>query len=178
MIFMPETSDFITSSREQTLANAHSLTDSPFLAAIREAAKSSKISVSVGVHEAGTLPNRTFNTHVIVDQSGEVKAAYRKLHLFDIDVKGGPRLMESDIYQKGDAIIPPVETPVGKVGLSICYDLRFPMFATKLADDGADILTFPSAFTVKTGGAHWGELKYSRTWHLTIDRNFATCTSN
>lgn len=90
---------------------------------------------------------------------GKIVSTYRKIHLFDVDIKYGPRLMESDSTLKGNAIVDPVSTPLGKIGLQICYDLRFPELSLAQRRRGADILTFPSAFTVKTGMAHWGKYK-------------------
>lgn len=95
------------------------------------------------------------NSHVLVDDHGSIAAVYRKIHLFDIDVKDGPQLKESDGTIPGDQIVPPVPTPVGNVGLAICYDVRFPELSTILAQQGAHILTYPSAFTQITGSAHW-----------------------
>ncbi|KAF9933931.1 Nitrilase [Modicella reniformis] len=100
--------------------------------------------------------------HVLINDEGSVVESYRKIHLFDVDIANGPRLMESQSTVAGNSIVPPVSTPVGKVGLGICYDLRFPEMALELRRQGAEILTYPSAFTVKTGEAHWEVLLRSR----------------
>lgn len=99
---------------------------------------------------------KVFNTHVIINSDGEIVQTYRKLHLFDVEIpEKGVRLKESDYATAGKDIVMPVETPVGKVGMAICYDMRFPELANQLAAMGADIITYPSAFTYATGKAHW-----------------------
>uniref|UniRef100_A0A670ZHM6 Nitrilase 1 n=1 Tax=Pseudonaja textilis TaxID=8673 RepID=A0A670ZHM6_PSETE len=94
--------------------------------------------------------------------SGCVAAAYRKIHLFDVELEGRVSLKESAFTNPGSEMAPPVPTPAGKVGLAICYDLRFPEMALTLAQAGAEILTYPSAFTVTTGAAHWEVLLRAR----------------
>jgi deaminated glutathione amidase len=86
---------------------------------------------------------------------GSIECTYQKIHTFDVDIKGGPRLQESLSAEPGNVIVPPVSSSIGKVGLAICYDLRFPEVALRLRRQGAEILTYPSAFTVRTGSAHW-----------------------
>lgn len=86
------------------------------------------------------------------------RAAYKtpSQHLFNVSIENGPQLRESDAVIAGDDLGTPVDTPFGRVGLQICYDLRFPAQAQHQRAAGADILTYPSAFTVPTGSAHWG----------------------
>ena len=93
---------------------------------------------------------------------GKITERYQKLHLFDVEFKGGPILNESNSVEPGSEIRRPLETGVGKVGMMICFDLRFPMLSTRLRDLGAQILTFPSAFTVPTGMVHWETLLRAR----------------
>ena len=88
-------------------------------------------------------------------------ARYRKIHLFDIDLPGGPTFRESAHIAPGDDVVA-VPTPLGVIGLSICYDLRFPELYRKLVDAGAEILTVPSAFTLQTGKDHWHPLLRAR----------------
>ncbi|KAG0226663.1 Nitrilase [Actinomortierella wolfii] len=108
------------------------------------------------------IPGKLYNTHVVINSEGSIVEKYRKIHLFDVDIADGPRLMESDSTVPGDQVVPPIKTPVGQVGLAICYDLRFPELAAKLRSKGAEILTYPSAFTPLTGQAHWEVLLRSR----------------
>ena len=104
---------------------------------------------------------RTFNTAVLLDAHGVVAARYRKIHLFDIDLPGGPTLTESRCTAPGDACVV-VETPIGRLGLSVCYDVRFPELYRALVDRGATALAVPAAFTATTGKGHWEVLLRAR----------------
>jgi len=107
-------------------------------------------------------PDKITNTHIIIDNKGEILETYNKAHLFDVNIPGAVSLSESSYVSPGCRLAPPVTTPLGKLGLGICYDLRFPEFSQSLTAAGAEILTFPSAFTVKTGAAHWESLLRAR----------------
>ncbi|KAG0201159.1 8-oxoguanine glycosylase ogg1 [Mortierella sp. GBA30] len=162
MIFFPEASDFIGNATEEALTLSHPLASGQFLTGLCAEAKQLGIWCSVGIHEKSPVAGRLYNTHVLIDDQGSIVESYRKIHLFDVDILSGPQLMESNHTIAGDRLVPPVSTPVGKVGLGICYDLRFPELAFGLRKAGAEILTYPSAFTVKTGEAHWEVLLRSR----------------
>lgn len=105
--------------------------------------------------------DRCYNTSLLFGPTGDLLARYRKLHLFDIDIPGGPSFRESAHIAPGDDVVA-VATPLGVIGLSICYDLRFPELYRKLVDAGAEILTVPSAFTLQTGKDHWHPLLRAR----------------
>jgi deaminated glutathione amidase len=106
---------------------------------------------------AGKAANRS----ILVDPAGAMVAAYDKLHMFDVDLPGGDRYRESDVYEPGERAV--VATAAGaSLGLTICYDLRFPALHAALARAGAQILTVPSAFTRPTGAAHWEVLLRAR----------------
>lgn len=156
VVFLPECFDYVGENRELSVSMAAPL-DSPRMQGLCELAKELGVWLSLGgYHEKGPADdNRLYNSHVLVDDSGSIVAVYRKIHLFDIDVKDGPKLKESDVCIPGGQIVPPVHTPVGNIGLAICYDVRFPEMSLVLAQQGAQILTFPSAFTQITGSAHW-----------------------
>ncbi|MEY4500740.1 MAG: hypothetical protein RIS52_630, partial [Pseudomonadota bacterium] len=103
------------------------------------------------------LANRSF----VIDDSGAIRARYDKMHLFDVDLPNGETWRESAAYRPGlSAIV--VDTPVGPLGLSICYDIRFPALFSALSDAGAKLLAVPAAFTVPTGKAHWHILLRAR----------------
>lgn len=107
-------------------------------------------------------PKRTYNTALVIDPGGEIAARYRKLHLFDVDIPGGATLRESDATSPGDELVV-LEIGGAKVGLSICYDLRFPeLYRTLVKDCGAEVLLVPAAFTAHTGAAHWHVLLRAR----------------
>ena len=112
-------------------------------------------------NEASDDPERCHNTSVLFSPAGEIVAAYRKMHLMDVDVSERVRFVESADVKPGDETVV-AQTPLGKIGLSVCYDLRFAELYQKLRDDGAEILTVPSAFTLTTGRAHWYPLLRAR----------------
>lgn len=159
MVFLPECFDHVGESKEQSVQLAESL-DGPLMSKYKNLASSLSLWLSLGgFHEKGPEDeNRVYNSHVVIDSSGEIVSVYRKVHLFDIDVPEGVRLKESDYTIQGNRVVSPVSSPVGKIGLGICYDLRFPEFSLSLVKGGAEILTYPSAFTVPTGMAHWESL--------------------
>lgn len=104
---------------------------------------------------------RSFNTSILVDPEGAIRAVYRKMHLFDVDLPGRVTVRESDGRIPGTEVVT-APTEVGTVGMSICYDLRFPELFRRLALAGATIVTIPSAFTAHTGAAHWEPLLRAR----------------
>ncbi|XP_015782741.1 deaminated glutathione amidase [Tetranychus urticae] len=160
MAFLPECFDMINETRKDTLAKLEPL-DGPLITKYRDLAKSCNIWLSLGgLHEKRehNEDGKASNAHIVINSSGEIVSVYRKTHLFNLDIPGVVHLVESEFSVAGDKIVPPVQTPVGKLGLGICYDVRFPELAISLAKAGADILSYPSSFTVPTGSAHWETL--------------------
>ncbi|KAL2914778.1 Carbon-nitrogen hydrolase [Polyrhizophydium stewartii] len=154
-VFLPEATDYIAVDKEQAVTLAQPI-DGPFVTGLRQAARQHGIFVSVGVHESTPAdPQRLFNSHVLISSDGLLAGVYRKLHLFDVNITNGPTLMESSSTIPGSQLVPPVATPFGAVGLATCYDMRFPEMSTLLRRLGSQIITYPSAFTIKTGVAHW-----------------------
>ncbi|SAM04088.1 hypothetical protein [Absidia glauca] len=166
MLFLPEAADYISETKEQAGALATTLNESAFLQGLQQTAQEEQIWVSAGVHEKcvddENDQQRIYNTHVVIDQTGTIVSTYRKVHLFDVDIQNGPRLMESDSTRPGTTLAPILPSPIGSLGLQICYDLRFAELSIHQRRQGAQILTFPSAFTVKTGMAHWETLLRAR----------------
>lgn len=156
LVYLPEASDFIA---EQSLVPKllHALDESEYVQGILHAAKQHKVFVGVGVHELSP-DGRGLNTHLLISDSGEILSTYRKTHLFDIP----GLIMESKTTKPGTELVPPVQTPVGAIGLLTCYDVRFPEPSLRLRRQGAEILTYPSAFTLRTGAAHWELLLRAR----------------
>ncbi|KAG5329010.1 NFT1 protein, partial [Acromyrmex heyeri] len=154
--FFPEACDFLADNKKDIVTMAEPLTGLT-VTAYKEIAIKNNIWLSLGgIHEASDNVEKIYNTHILINNEGELVAMYRKLHLFDMDNKDtGVRLMESDYVLKGIEIVPPVSTPIGKLALSICYDMRFPELSITLRNMGAQVLTYPSAFTYETGAAHW-----------------------
>ncbi|KAJ1768531.1 Carbon-nitrogen hydrolase [Coemansia sp. RSA 487] len=161
MVFLPEASDFIADSRDLTSQLAQSV-DGEFMKEIQQAAKDNGIWVSIGIHEQPPTNEMPYNTNAVVSNEGVLVSVYRKLHMFDVNVKDGPRLLESTTTTRGDRISEVVDTPVGRLGSSVCYDLRFPELAQTLRLQGAQLLSYPSAFTELTGAAHWEMLLRAR----------------
>lgn len=160
MVFLPEASDFLGRNKEHVLQLTNEA-EGPFVEDICRAAKENEIWVSVGIHGKSS-ESRVYNSHIVVSADGEIVSDYKKIHLFDVDIKGGNRLMESEGTIPGSDIGQPIQTPIGKVGLQTCYDLRFAELSIIQRARGAEVLTFPSAFTVKTGEAHWESLLRAR----------------
>ena len=104
---------------------------------------------------------RAFNTSLLFDPHGQIVARYRKLHLFDVDIAGHVTIRESDTRAAGDAVVT-APTELGVIGMTVCYDLRFPELYRRLTLAGAELITVPSAFTFPTGAAHWEILLRAR----------------
>ena len=136
-------------------ADAAGHVDGPNLTALRAIARDAGVWLLVGSFpETGPDARRYYNTSIVIAPTGRVTATYRKLHLFDIDVKDGESQRESDTIARGDAVVTTAVRGV-TTGLSICYDLRFPDLYQKLVHAGSRILTVPAAFTEFTGKDHW-----------------------
>ncbi|MDQ2879664.1 MAG: carbon-nitrogen hydrolase family protein [Pseudomonadota bacterium] len=161
MLFTPEMSGLLDRDRERAAASIRPEDEDGVLAEVRAAAARNGIWVHLGslavLRDDGRLANRGF----VIDARGAIRARYDKLHLFDVDLPTGEHWRESATYAPGDAACV-VDTPVGRLGLSICYDLRFPDLYRALSDAGATILTIPAAFTRPTGAAHWHVLMRAR----------------
>jgi predicted amidohydrolase len=167
MLFTPEMSGLLDRDRKRAAAHLKTEADDGVLAAVRKAAAEQGIWVHLGslalrsdkdpVKESGRLVNRGF----VIDDSGEIRARYDKIHLFDVDLDTGESWRESAVYDAGEAART-VETPLGMLGLSVCYDLRFADLYRNLSDAGATLLVIPAAFTVPTGKAHWHVLMRAR----------------
>jgi predicted amidohydrolase len=108
-----------------------------------------------------SIPGKFANRSIVINDKGEIAARYDKIHLFDVALSSGESWCESDQYEAGESPVL-VKTPLGQMGLSICYDLRFPLLYSALAQAGAEIFVVPAAFTVPTGRAHWHTLLRAR----------------
>lgn len=159
-IALPETVGLIEPVNARIPAATFSEAEDIGLAAFRGKAREHGVTILVGsqlILEDGKIFNRSF----LLDTSGGIRARYNKLHMFDIELKNGESYRESDAIAPGDkAVI--VETAWGKLGLSVCYDLRFGALYRALAQAGAEFITIPAAFTQTTGQAHWHTLVRAR----------------
>ena len=162
MYFAPEMSIMINRRRDEARLNIFEEAKTESIGHIAEAASRNNIWVHLGsipvVHGAGPqLANRS----IVISANGEIIARYDKIHLFDVDLKSGESWRESSAYVGGDTPVI-LDTPLGKMGLAVCYDMRFPDLFSAYAKVGVDIFTLPSAFTVPTGAAHWHALLRAR----------------
>src|SRR6266850_4086513 len=157
----PEVSNLIQKNRKalfELLAPEH---EDLSLKAYRELARELKIHLHVGSLALRATPERAVNRSFLIAPDGGILASYDKIHMFDIELDGGESYRESANYQPGETAVIS-DLPWGRIGLTICYDMRFPALYRALAESGASFLTVPSAFTVKTGEAHWHTLLRAR----------------
>ena len=161
LIFTPETCTLIEPDNSRVAGSTKTEADDPGLAMFRQAAKTHATPIAVGSMMIKTDDGRDVNRAYFIDKHGEVIARYDKLHMFDVQLKNGEFYKESDALAAGDKAVL-VNTQWGKIGLSICYDLRFATLYRALAQNGAKILTIPAAFTQTTGQAHWHTLVRAR----------------
>jgi len=160
VVCLPEMWPFIGSDADK-IAGAETL-EGPSMTAMQGLATELGVWLLPGSFaELSELAGRVYNTSVVYDPSGELRAVYRKLHLFDVDVPGGAVFKESDTVTAGDQAVV-VDTGVGRLGLSICYDLRFPALYQALRQGGAQVVLVPAAFTAHTGKDHWEILLRAR----------------
>ncbi|XXG74796.1 hypothetical protein AAC387_Pa07g3422 [Persea americana] len=162
LLCFPENFSFVSARDGESLKIAEPL-DGPIMQGYCSLARESNIWLSLGgFQEKGPDDAHLHNTHVLVDDSGNIKSIYRKIHLFDVDVPGGMVYKESSFTTGGNDIVVE-DTPVGRLGLTVCYDLRFPELYQQLRfRHQAQVLLVPSAFTKVTGEAHWEVLLRSR----------------
>jgi predicted amidohydrolase len=175
LIGLPENFAFLGADHDHRLANAEAIDarpsdrpSGPILSAMQSAAREAGAWLLLGgFPEMGAaqgspdLRPRIRNTSILLDDQGAIAARYRKIHLFDVDVPGGMRFRESEIVEPGAEVVV-ADTPWGGLGLTICYDLRFPELYRTIAARGARLCAVPSAFTLETGKDHWHVLLRAR----------------
>ena len=161
MLFTPEMSGLIDRDRTRAAAHLVSEGEDPVLARVRAAAAAHGLWVHLGSLAVREADGRLANRGYVIDDRGDVRARYDKMHLFDVDLPSGESWRESASYAPGEQAVV-VDTPVGRLGLAICYDLRFPALFAALTEAGAMILSVPAAFTRPTGAAHWHVLLRAR----------------
>jgi len=161
MLFTPEMSGLLDRDRARAGRSVVEEADDPVLAAVREAAARAGIWVALGSLAIDLGDGRWANRSYTIGPDGAIAARYDKMHMFDVDPAIAETWRESNAYRPGDAIVT-VETPIGRLGLSICYDLRFPALFEALGNRGCDAIAIPAAFTVPTGEAHWHVLQRAR----------------
>ena len=161
MIFLPEGFNFLGRLGEG-MQHAQPLTGS-YISQYKSLARSNKIWMSLGgFQELSKNPNKYYNSQIILNDSGDIVSVYRKMYLFDVKIDENITMHESKYCLAGEKISEVVQTPIGKLGMGICYDLRFPEVFRTLSVGGAEVLSIPAAFMEKTGYAHWDILLRAR----------------
>jgi deaminated glutathione amidase len=157
----PEVTNILALKRDQLFANIVTEEQDPTLATLRELAHQLGIYVHIGSLAIKASPEKAVNRSFLIDRRGDVAARYDKIHMFDVDLAGGESYRESNNYRAGELAVV-ADLPWGRLGLTVCYDLRFPALYRALAEAGASFLAIPSAFTRQTGEAHWHVLQRAR----------------
>ncbi len=162
MLFTPEMSGLLDRDIARAAQNLRTEDEDQVLRACREAAKRNRIWLHLGSLAVLVQGDKIANRGFVIDRDGRVRARYDKIHLFDVDLPTGETWRESAVYSHGKDAVLVSGTPVGKLGLTICYDLRFPGLFARIAEADADVISVPAAFTVPTGRAHWHILLRAR----------------
>ena len=160
-VLTPEMTNIMEVKRERLMATIVDEELDPTLAAVRELARKLSIYVHIGSLAVKASPDKAANRSFLIDRRGDVAARYDKIHMFDVDLASGESYRESRNYRPGDLAIV-ADLPWGRLGITVCYDLRFPARYRALAESGASFFSIPSAFTRRTGEAHWHVLIRAR----------------
>ena len=160
-VLTPEMTNILTAKREQLFAKIVTEEQDATLTTLREVARKLAIYIHIGSLAIKASPEKAANRSLLIDRRGEVVARYDKIHMFDVDLAGGESYRESNTYRPGELAMV-ADLPWGRLGLTVCYDLRFPALYRALAEAGASFLAIPSAFTRQTGEAHWHVLQRAR----------------
>ena len=162
MLFTPEMSNMLDRNRERAVGTARVEEEDAVLSAVRGAAAKAGLWVHLGSIALRGGGDRLVNRGFVIDAAGDIRARYDKIHLFDVDLPSGESWRESAVYEAGRNAVVVAGTPVGTLGLTICYDVRFPALFERLSEAGAEVIAVPAAFTVPTGKAHWSVLLRAR----------------
>ena len=157
----PEMTNILAIKRDHLFANIVAEENDATLATLREVARKLSIYIHIGSLAIKASPEKAANRSFLIDRKGEVIARYDKIHMFDVDLAGGESYRESNNYRSGEVAVV-ADLPWGRLGMTVCYDLRFPDLYRALAEAGASFLAIPSAFTRQTGEAHWHVLQRAR----------------
>jgi len=160
-VLTPEMTNIMEVKRDRLFAAIAEEETDPTLAALRDAARKHAIYVHIGSLAVKASPDKAANRSFLIDRRGEVIARYDKIHMFDVDLANGESYRESRNYRPGDLAVV-ADLPWGRLGVTVCYDLRFPALYRALAEAGASFFSIPSAFTRQTGEAHWHVLIRAR----------------
>ena len=157
----PEMTNILEAKRDALMAAIMPEDQDPSLAAFRETARRHRLWLHIGSLALKMTPDRAVNRGFLIDPHGEIAARYDKIHMFDVDLANGESYRESRSYAPGEHAVV-ADLPWGRLGITICYDLRFPALYRGLAEAGSTFLAIPSSFTKQTGEAHWHVLNRAR----------------
>jgi len=157
----PEMTNIMEQGRDGLFASLKEEERDDSLAAFRQLARDLKIYLHIGSLAIKVSHDKAANRSFLIDRAGEIVTRYDKIHLFDVQLAGGESYRESNTYKPGEVAIT-ADLPWGRLGLTICYDLRFPALYRALASAGSHFLSVPAAFTKQTGEAHWHVLQRAR----------------
>ena len=161
-ICLPECANFLAKDRTVLRELAEDEASSPSLSCLQQLAKTYQVHISAGsLMMRADNDDRHANRGYLIGPDGAILARYNKIHMFDADVGDGRQYRESEQFKPGDRLVHH-KTEIGHIGLSICYDIRFPHLYRQLGQAGAEIITIPAAFTQTTGAAHWHVLQRAR----------------
>jgi deaminated glutathione amidase len=160
-VLTPEMTNILAARREQLFAKIVAEEQDVTLTTLREVARKLAIFIHIGSLAIKASPEKAANRSFLIDRRGDVAARYDKIHMFDVDLAGGESYRESNTYRPGELAMV-ADLPWGRLGLTVCYDLRFPALYRALAEAGASFLAIPSSFTKQTGEAHWHVLMRAR----------------
>ncbi len=160
-VLTPEMTNILAAKREQLFTKIVAEEADVTLSSLRDLARKLAIYIHIGSLAIKASPEKAANRSFLIDRRGEIAARYDKIHMFDVDLAGGESYRESNSYRPGELAIL-ADLPWGRLGLTVCYDLRFPALYRALAEAGASFLAIPSAFTRQTGEAHWHVLQRAR----------------
>ncbi|MBV8791025.1 MAG: carbon-nitrogen hydrolase family protein [Pseudolabrys sp.] len=157
----PEITNAFDTNRERLFSNLHDEERDPTLSAMRDLARRLNLHIHLGSLAIKVAPEKAANRAFVINPQGDIAARYDKIHMFDVELDDGHTYRESRNYRPGERAVL-ADLPWGRLGVTICYDLRFPSLYRALAEAGAIMLAIPSAFTKQTGEAHWHVLNRAR----------------
>jgi deaminated glutathione amidase len=160
-VLTPEMTNIMEIKRDKLFAAITDEERDPSLAALCAAARKHSLYLHIGSLAVKVSPDKAANRSFLIDRRGDVVARYDKIHMFDVDLANGESYRESRSYRPGDLAVV-ADLPWGRLGVTVCYDLRFPALYRALAEAGASFFSIPAAFTKQTGEAHWHVLMRAR----------------
>lgn len=161
MLFTPEMSGLLDRDRARAGVHVVPEAENPVLTAVSDAAREAGIWVALGSLAVLRDDGRWANRSLLINDQGDVAARYDKIHMFDVELATGESWRESAAYAPGDQVVT-AQTPLGQLGLAICYDVRFPALFEEFGQRKCDAIAIPAAFTVPTGKAHWHLMQRAR----------------